>query len=74
MEQNSHVTSIAPLAVIASSGSSAKVLTVACTRTLEQVLTVERRSDLPGNPLKWEVALGNLLAGLGADPAGRRVP
>ena len=43
-------------------------------RTLEQVLTVERRSDLPGNPLKWEVALGNLLAGLGADPAGRRVP
>jgi hypothetical protein len=43
-------------------------------RTLEQVLTVERRADLPGNPLKWEVALGNLLAGLGADPAGRRVP
>jgi hypothetical protein len=43
-------------------------------RTLEQVLTVERRADLPGNPLKWEVALGNLLAGLGAEPAGRRVP
>jgi hypothetical protein len=43
-------------------------------RTLEQVLTVERRADLPGNPLKWEVALGNLLAGLRADPAGRRVP
>jgi len=43
-------------------------------RTIEQVLTVERRADLPGNPLKWEVALGNLLAGLGADPAGRRVP
>jgi hypothetical protein len=43
-------------------------------RTLEQVLTVERRADLPGNPLKWEVALGNLLAGLGADPAARRVP
>lgn len=43
-------------------------------RTLEQVLTVERRADLAGNPLKWEVALGNLLAGLGADPAGRRVP
>ena len=41
---------------------------------LEQVLTVERRADLPGNPLKWQVALGNLLAGLGADPAGRRVP
>lgn len=37
-------------------------------RTLEQVLTVERRADLPGNPLKWEVALGNLLAGLGTDP------
>jgi hypothetical protein len=43
-------------------------------RTLEQVLTVERRADLPGNPLKWEVALGNLLAGLGADPEGKRVP
>ena len=27
-------------------------------RTLEQVLTVERRADLAGNPLKWEVALG----------------
>jgi len=43
-------------------------------RTLEQVLTVERRADLAGDPLKWEVALGNLLAGLRADPAGRRVP
>jgi len=43
-------------------------------RTLEQVLTVERRADLAGSPLKWEVALGNLLAGLRADPAGRRVP
>ena len=43
-------------------------------RTLDQVLTVERRADLQGNPLKWEVALGNLLAGLGADPEGRRVP
>jgi hypothetical protein len=37
-------------------------------RTLEQALTVERRADLPGNPLKWEVALSNLLAGLGTDP------
>lgn len=43
-------------------------------RTLQQVLTVERRADLAGSPLKWEVALGNLLAGLRADPAGRRVP
>lgn len=43
-------------------------------RTLQQVLTVERRADLAGNPLKWEVALGNLLAGLRGDPAGRRVP
>jgi len=43
-------------------------------RTLQQVMTVERRADLAGNPLKWEVALGNLLAGLRGDPAGRRVP
>jgi hypothetical protein len=43
-------------------------------RALGQALTVERRADLPGSPLKWEVALGNLLAALGADPAGRRVP
>jgi hypothetical protein len=43
-------------------------------RTLQQVLTVERRADLAGNPLKWEVALGNLLAGLRGDPEGRLVP
>ena len=43
-------------------------------RTLQQALTVERRADLPGSPLKWEVALGNLVAGLRGDPAGRRVP
>lgn len=43
-------------------------------RTLQQVLTVERRAELAGTPLKWQVALGNLLAGLRADPAGRLVP
>lgn len=42
--------------------------------TLDQALTVESRAELAGNPLKWEVALGNLLAGLRADPAERRVP
>jgi len=43
-------------------------------RTLEQVLTSERRQDLPGVPHKWEVALGNLLAQLRGDRAGLRVP
>jgi hypothetical protein len=43
-------------------------------RTLQQVLTVERRADLPGTPLKWEVALGNLLAGLRGGPAGQLLP
>ena len=43
-------------------------------RTLEQVLTSERRQDLPGVPLKWEVALGNLLAQLRGERAGLRVP
>ena len=43
-------------------------------RTLERVLTSERRQDLPGDPLKWEVALGNLLAQLRGDRAGLRVP
>ena len=43
-------------------------------RTLERVLDGERRSDLPGNPLKWEVALDNLLAQLRGDRGGLRVP
>ena len=43
-------------------------------RTLEQVLTSERRQDLPGAPLKWDVALGNLLAQLRGDRAGLRMP
>jgi hypothetical protein len=43
-------------------------------RTLEQVLTSERRQDLPGAPHKWEVALGNLLAQLRGDRSGSRVP
>jgi DNA-binding transcriptional regulator YdaS (Cro superfamily) len=43
-------------------------------RTLERVLTKERRTDLPGDPLKWEVALGNLLAQLRGDRAALRVP
>ena len=43
-------------------------------RTLERVLTKERRQDLPGDPLKWEVALGNLVAQLRGDPAALRIP
>lgn len=43
-------------------------------RTLEQVLTVPRRRDLPGNPLKLEVALANLLAQLRGDRAGLVLP
>jgi len=43
-------------------------------RTLERVLTKERRKDLPGEPLKWEVALGNLVAQLRGDRAALRVP
>ena len=43
-------------------------------RTLERVLTKERRKDLPGDPLKWEVALGNLLAQLRGDRAALQVP
>jgi hypothetical protein len=48
-----------------------KVLT---DRVLEGVLTSERRQDLPGSPLKWQVALGNLLAQLRGDRAGLVVP
>ena len=43
-------------------------------RTLERVLTKERRKDLPGDPPKWEVALGNLVAQLRGDRAALRVP
>jgi len=43
-------------------------------RTLERVLTKERRQDLPGDPLKWEVALGNLVAQLRGDEAALRIP
>jgi hypothetical protein len=43
-------------------------------RTLGRVLTHERREDLPGDPLAWEVALDNLLAQLRGDLAGLRVP
>jgi hypothetical protein len=43
-------------------------------RTLERVLTRERRKDLPGDPLKWEVALGNLLAQLRGNRAALQVP
>ena len=43
-------------------------------RALAQVLTRERRDDLPGGPLKWEVALDNLIAQLRGDSGGLRVP
>lgn len=43
-------------------------------RTLERVLTKERRKDLPGEPPKWEVALGNLVVQLRGDRAALRVP
>ena len=43
-------------------------------RTLARVLTKERRADLPGDPLKWQVALGNLLAQLRGDRAALQVP
>jgi hypothetical protein len=43
-------------------------------RTLERVLTTERRGDLPGDPFKWEVALGNLVAQLRLDRAAVRTP
>lgn len=42
--------------------------------SLRQVLTSERREDLPGDPLQWEVALDNLLAQLRGDRAALRVP
>jgi hypothetical protein len=31
---------------------------------LQKILNNERREDLPGHPLKWKVALQNLLAQL----------
>ena len=42
--------------------------------SLRQVLATERRKDLPGDPLKWEVALDNLLAQLRGDRAALRRP
>ena len=42
--------------------------------SLRQVLATERRTDLPGDPLKWEVALDNLLAQLRGDRAALRRP
>ena len=43
-------------------------------RTLEKVLTTERRDDLPGSPAKWDVALANLLAQLRGDRKALIVP
>jgi hypothetical protein len=43
-------------------------------RTLEKVLTTERRDDLPGSPAKWDVALENLLAQLRGDRQALVVP
>jgi hypothetical protein len=43
-------------------------------RTLARVLTKERRTDLPGDPLKWQVALDNLLAQLRGDRAALQAP
>jgi hypothetical protein len=43
-------------------------------RTLERVLTQERRKDLAGDPPKWKVALGNLVAQLRGDRAALRIP
>jgi hypothetical protein len=50
------------------------VTTVLDGRTLERVLTKERRKDLPGDPPKWEVALANLVAQLRGDRAALRTP
>ena len=43
-------------------------------RTLAEVLTSERRSELPGSPAKWDVALENLLAQLRGDRKALIVP
>jgi len=43
-------------------------------RTLQAVLTTERRKDLPGEPMKWQVALDNLLWQLRGDRSAATVP
>lgn len=43
-------------------------------RSLAQVLTTTRRSDLPGAPLSWEVSLSNLVSQLRGDRAALIVP
>jgi len=43
-------------------------------RTLQAVLTTERRKDLPGEPMKWQVALDNLLWQLRGNRSAATVP
>jgi hypothetical protein len=43
-------------------------------RTLQAVLTTERRKDLPGQPMKWQAALDNLLWQLQGDRSAATVP
>jgi len=43
-------------------------------RTLQAVLTTERRKDLPGEPMKWQAALDNLLWQLRGDRGAATVP
>lgn len=43
-------------------------------RTLQAVLTTERRKDLPGEPMKWQLALDNLLWQLRGDRSAATVP
>ncbi len=43
-------------------------------RSLEKVLTTERRDDLPGSPLNLDIALANLVAQLRRDPSAVIVP
>ena len=43
-------------------------------RTLQAVLTSERRKDLPGEPMKWQAALDNLLWQLRGDRGTATVP
>lgn len=43
-------------------------------RTLQAVLSTERRKDLPGEPMKWQVALDNLLWQLRGDRRAATVP
>jgi hypothetical protein len=42
--------------------------------TLQAVLTTERRKDLPGEPMKWQAALDNLLWQLRGDRRSTTVP